>query len=275
MKVCVFGASGYVGASVYKRLEDISKIEVSGTYLEEPPLFDNLYKLDINEPESFSDYYKKEDPDVVVWSVMDGPNEHQLTDQGLMHLLTFLTPETKLIYISSDFVYSGGKGPYHEEDPISTLPDDHIFSTYTNAKVKAERLINNELSNYVILRAGPIYGENQIGRLDERTDEMSYHLRSGKSIAFRDDLIRTFVHVEDLVNVIVEMIQDVETGTFNTGTSTAKSFYQFMRETAEQMGYSPDLIEKESELEEADHEIPKDTSLNTEKISKRVKQNVR
>lgn len=271
MKVCVFGASGYVGASVYKKLEDINKIEVSGTYLEEPPLFDDLYKLDINEPESFSDYYKKVNPDVVVWSVMDGPNEHELTDQGLMHLLTFLTPATKLIYISSDFVYSEGKGPYRETDPISTLPDDHLFSTYTNAKVKAERLINNELSNYLILRAGPIYGENVIGKLDEPTDEMAYHLRAEKSIAFRDDLIRTFVHVEDLADIIVEMVQRGEKGTFNTGPSKAKSIYQFMSESAEKLGYSSYLIAKAPETEEADHEIPKDTSMVTEKISKIMK----
>lgn len=271
MKVCVFGASGYVGTSVYKKLEGIDGIEVNGTYLEEPPLFDDLYKLDINDPESFSDYYKKVNPDVVVWSVMDGPNEHELTDKGLVHLLTFLTPATKLIYISSDFVYSEGKGPYREEDPISTLPDDHLFSTYTNAKVKAERLINKELSNYLILRAGPIYGENLIGRLDERTDEMSYHLRAEKSIAFRDDLIRTFVHVEDLADIIVEMAQRDENGTFNIGPSKAKSFYQFMSESAEKLGYSTDLIEKASEAEEADREIPKDTSLVTEKISKKMK----
>ncbi|PAV31425.1 dTDP-4-dehydrorhamnose reductase [Virgibacillus profundi] len=275
MKVCVFGANGYVGASVYKSLRKIPSINVSGTYLREPSLFDELYKLDINEPESFSSYYKQENPDVVIWSVMDGPNEHMLTDQGLMHLLTFLTPETKLIYISSDFVYSDGKGPYDEEDSLSTLPDDHLFSSYTNAKIKAEHLINNELSNYVILRAGPIYGENQIGKLDDRTDKLSYHLRSDKSIAFRDDLIRTFVHVEDLASVITELVQNDVTGVYNTGQSESKSYYQFMRLMAEQLGYNPNFVEKESEYEKVDQEIPKDTSLITKKITEITKQKFR
>lgn len=271
MKVCVFGASGYVGASVYEKLKDVNDIDVSGTYLEDPALFDELVKLDINEPESFSNYYKAENPDVVIWSVMDGPNEHDLTDKGLMNLITFISPETKLIYISSDFVFSAGEGPHSEDDPLSTLPDDHIFSTYTNAKVKAERLINNELSNFVILRAGPIHGENLIGKLDEHTDKLSYHLRSGKSIAFRKDLIRTFVQVDDLADVVVKMAQRDVTGVFNTGPSTADSFYNFMRAEAEQMGYNPNLVEKASEYEEADQEIPKDTSLNTEKIHKTLK----
>ncbi|WP_235792466.1 sugar nucleotide-binding protein [Virgibacillus salidurans] len=275
MKVVVFGASGYVGTSVYKLLENQSDIEVVGTYLETKPVFDELHKLDINEPESFSDFFKKENPDVVIWSVMNGPNEYELTDQGLLHLITHLTPATKLIYISSDFVYSDGKGPYTEEDSLSTLPDDHIYSNYTNAKVKAERFIKNELSNYMILRAGPVYGENQIGKLDARTDELSYHLRSGQPIAFRGDLIRTFVHVEDLANTIAELVPKDITGIYNTGPSTNKSFYEFMSGMAEQLGYDASLVEKASEYEEADEEVPKDTSLVTEKITDIVNQRFR
>lgn len=275
MKICVFGASGYVGTSVYKSLESMEHLEVSGTYLDHTPIFDNLYKLDINEPESFSDFFKKESPDVVIWSVMNGPNEHVLTDQGLLHLITHLTPATKLIYISSDFVYSAGKGPYAEEEHLSTLPDDHIFSNYTNAKVKAERFIHNELSNYVILRAGPVYGENQVRKIDERTEKLFRQLDLGQPIAFRDDLVRTFVHVEDLANVIVEILEKEITGIFNVGPSEKLSFYEFMSGIADQFGYHSNLVKKASEYEEADQEIPKDTSLITEKISKTVNQNFR
>ncbi|MCC2250799.1 sugar nucleotide-binding protein [Virgibacillus sp. AGTR] len=165
MKVCVFGASGYVGSSVYKRFKAIPEITVSGTYLDEPAIVADLVKLDINEPESFSNYYKAMQPDVVVWSVMHGPQEHQLTEHGLLHLLTHLTPETKLVYISSDFVYSAGNGPYDEEDPATPLPDDHELSNYANAKVKAERFITNELTNYVILRVGLSMGKIRLAGL--------------------------------------------------------------------------------------------------------------
>ncbi|ASK62023.1 dTDP-4-dehydrorhamnose reductase [Virgibacillus phasianinus] len=275
MKICVFGASGYVGASVYQRLKDIPDATVAGTYLNEPALFDDLYKLDVNEPESFSNFYKSEKPDVVVWAVMSGPNEHKLTDQGLMHLLTHLTPQTKLVYISSDFVFSNGDGPYSEEDPLHNLPDDHSFSNYTNGKVKAERLIDREFSNYVILRAGPIYGENAVGKLDERTDRLSYHLRSTKPIEFRDDLIRTFVHIEDLTNVIEEMAFNDVKGVYHVGSASQQSFYQFMKATAREMGYDETLVIKESEEEAVDTEIPKNTTLNTEKIKEVTDQKFR
>lgn len=266
MKVCVFGASGYVGASIYDKLKQSSEADVVGTYLDEPALFDELYKLDVNEPESFSNFFKKEKPDVVVWAVMSGPNEHKLTDQGLMHLLTHLTPQTKLIYISSDFVFSSGNGPYSEEDPLSNLPDDHSFSNYANGKVKAERLIDKEFSNHVILRAGPIYGENAVGKLDDRTDRLSYRLSSNQTIDFRDDLVRTFVHIEDLTNVIEEMVFNDVTGAFHVGPDKQQSFYEFMKAIASEMGYDDTLVYKGSEEEEVDAEIPKNTSLKTDKI---------
>lgn len=275
MKVCVFGASGYVGASVYQLLKESADVNVVGTYLEDPAMFDDLYKLDINQPESFAHFFKREQPDTVIWSVMSGPNEHELTVQGLMHLMTFLTPETKLVYMSTDFVFTKGKGPYSEADTMSKLPEDHLYSNYTNAKVKAEHFIKNELINYAILRAGPIYGENKIGRLDDHTDKLAYHLRSGKPIAFHDDLIRTFVHVDDLANVIIELAQNNVTGTYHVGSERSQSLYEFMRETAEQLGYNMNLVEKESEQETVDQEIPKNTSLNTEKIKQITKQNFR
>lgn len=272
MKVCVFGANGYVGGSIYKMLKEMPDTNVTGTFLKEPTMFDDLYKLDVNQPESFSEFFKQTQPDIVVWSVMSGPNEHELTDQGLMHLITHLSPQTKLVYLSSDFVFSEGNGPYDEEDSLSKLPDDHLYSNYANAKVKAERFITKELSNYVILRAGPIYGENKIGKLDERTDELACHLHSGKTVAFRDDLTRTFVHVDDLADVILEFVQNDVTGVYHAGARESQSFYQFMRDKAEQLGYNKGLVEKESEKEIVDQEVPKNTSLNTEKITKIMKQ---
>lgn len=275
MKVCVFGANGYVGASVYQLLKETPDADVVGTYLENPAVFNDLDKLDINQPESFSAFYKQTQPDVVVWSVMNGPYEDELIHEGLTHLITHITPQTKLVYVSSDFVFTEGNGPYDEDAPMSKLPEDHKLSTYANAKVKAEYFISKELSNYVILRAGPIYGKNKIGKLDERTDQLKYQLRSGSTVAYRDDLIRTFVHIDDLANVVTEFVQNNVTGVYHAGPDKRYSFYEFMQQIAEQLGYHKDLVEKASEHEEADEEIPKNTSLKTEKIANVMKQTFR
>ncbi|QKY70528.1 sugar nucleotide-binding protein [Lentibacillus sp. CBA3610] len=275
MKVCVFGASGYAGASIYQILQETPNTEVTGTYLEDPAVFDDLYKLDVNQPESFSEFYKQTQPDVVVWSVMSGPYEDELIQEGLSHLITHLTPQTKLVYMSSDYVFTAGNGPYNEDDPISRLPEDHVFSTYANAKVKAEHFITQELTNYAILRAGPIYGENKIGQLDDRTDKLIAQLRLGKTVAYRDDLIRTFVHVNDLAMAVAEFVKNELTGIYHAGPDKRHSFYEFMQQMAEQLGYQGELVEEASQHEEADEEIPKNTSLSTDKIKDTTKQTFR
>src|SRR5699024_4781131 len=266
MKVCVFGASGYVGASVYKQLEKRPDVDVVGTYLTKPVMLDGLYKLDVNEPESFSRFYKNENPDVVIWSVMSGPDEYELMEQGFMHLLSHLTPDTKLVYMSSDLVFSDGNGPYEESDPISTLPEDHLYHNYVNAKVKAERFIDHERSNYVILRTGPVQGENIFGKLDAYTDKLSYRLRSGREVAFRDDLIRTFINVEELADIVEKMALNDVTGIYHVGHEQPMSFYTFMQQEANRLGYNADCVMKDSEYEAPDEGIPKNTSLHTEKI---------
>ncbi|HLR63676.1 MAG TPA: sugar nucleotide-binding protein [Lentibacillus sp.] len=275
MKVCVFGASGYLGASVYQLLKETPHTDVVGTYLKEPAAFDDLYKVDVNDPESFSEFYKETQPDVVVWSVMSGPDEDELIQEGLRHLITHITPQTKLVYVSSDFVFADGYGPYTEDDSTSKLPGEHVLSTYANAKVKAENFITQDLSNYVILRVGPIYGENKIGKIDEQTDQLASQLQLGKTEAFRDDLIRTFVHVEDLAKVMTEFVQNDVTGIYHAGPDKSHSFYEFMQQMAEQTGYHQELVEKAPEDEEVDKEVPKNIALNTEKISQVVKQTFR
>ncbi|ALX49840.1 sugar nucleotide-binding protein [Lentibacillus amyloliquefaciens] len=275
MKVCVFGASGYVGSSIYKLLKEDSAIDVTGTYLEDPAMFDDLNKLDINEPESFSEFYKQQEPDVVVWSVMSGPDEDELIQEGLQHIITHLTPQTKLVYVSTDFVFTEGKGPYAEDDPTSRMPDDHPLSTYANAKVKAEHFINRELLNYTILRAGPIYGENEIGQLDERTEKLLVPLRLKNTVAYRDDLVRTFVHVTDLAQAVIEFVKNDLTGTYHAGPDKSQSYYAFMVQMAEALGYHGDSVEQASEYEEVDKAIPKNTSLMTDKITNAIKQTFR
>lgn len=263
MKVCIFGASGYIGESVYIKLKENPSLQTIGTYLEseEGMQYEHFTKLDVNDPESFSTFYKEENPDVVVWSVLNGPKEHELTDQGLMHLITHLTPETKLVYVSTDLVFADGNGPYKPDDRISKLPNDHFLSVYANAKVKAERLIDNELINYAILRTGPVYGQNAAGKWDELLHDLFIHVREGKTVSYRDDLVRTFTPIEQLTKKIVQLVNTEQTGIFHVGEKEGRSFYHFMRSMAIERGDDPSRIKKSLEEEEPDHKLPKNTSL--------------
>lgn len=62
---------------------------------------------------------------------------------------------SKVIHISSDYVFSGDKAPpqpYFEDDPLDPL------SEYGRAKMDSEVAIRENASNYVIIRTGWLYG---------------------------------------------------------------------------------------------------------------------
>lgn len=242
MKICVFGGSGYVGASIYKRLQNEWGNSVVGTYRREPAFLD-MVQLDLNEPEKFSQFFKEEQPDIVIWAAMAGPKEYKLSDQGLIHLMTHLTPCTKLIYLSSDFVFSTGKGPYEEIDRLCLMPEGKIYSNYANAKVKAEKLIQQELTNYIILRTGPVFGLNAVGERDQHTKFLLDNLKANNPVQYRDDLIRTFIHIDDLSEVTSELARTNITGVYHVGREEPQSFYQFMKEQAEANDFNPELVE--------------------------------
>lgn len=273
MKVCVFGASGYIGSTIFTKLKTQSGLNLVGTTLDKTT-FQDIKQVDVNDPEAFSSFYKVEKPDVVIWSLMAGSTESNLSNQGLIHLMTHLEPSTKLIYISSDYVFSQGNGPYLEEDSFSVLPEDHALSNYANAKVKAEKFIQHELSNYLILRAGPVYGKNGLGRQDAQTRELVDALKNNRVIFGREDIIRTFVNVNDLATVIAELLTTTVSGVLHVGPEKSESYYEFMKARAIEYGYDPSLV-KIDVSKSTQINTPKNMALNTDKFRNVSRTNIK
>ena len=64
---------------------------------------------------------------------------------------------SRLIHISSDYVFSGQKGipqPYFEDDPVDPI------SAYGRSKVESEVAVRENSPNYIIIRTGWLYGFN-------------------------------------------------------------------------------------------------------------------
>lgn len=272
MKAVVFGSGGYVGASIYEALRNESKLQVLGVDLNEETK-ENTVQLDVNDPENFSQVYKEIQPDVIIWALMAGAEEHRLSDEGLLHLISHMTPSTKLVYLSSDYVFAKGKGPYSETDVLQLMADDHGMSTYANAKIKAERFIEKELSNFVILRSGPVYGKNARGKLDAHSEKLEETVARGVPAKFRDDLIRTFVHIEDLSKIVAEMALNDRTGIYHVGPGKQESFYGFMKNQAGLAGYDTELVKKEERKLEM--KLPQNTALLTERLRMITSQRMR
>ncbi|SDK16768.1 sugar nucleotide-binding protein [Sediminibacillus albus] len=266
MRISVFGADGYLGTSIYHLLKQEESNKVSGTCFREPRETEGMEHVDINQPEAFSLFYKKHQPDIVIWALMDMENEELLVAQGLTHVITHLTTQTKFIYLSSHDIFSEGEGPYNEDDHPKKLPEDNPKAAYTNAKIKAERIIQKQLNDYIILRTGPLYGKNRAGELDKRSLLLEESLAKGEPIEKSDDLIRTFTHIDDITTAIAELTKANLTGIFHAGPQQHVSYQSFYRKRAMELGYDPGMVKAQPE-KALPSDIPMDTSLDSTQLS--------
>lgn len=266
MKVLVLGASGFLGGHIYHSLlKDNHFKDVLGT--SKSSNREDLCKVDIIDENKFNELYREFNPDFVIWALMSGSDEEILIHKGLKHLLKMIDKRTKLIYVSTDGVFSSGGGCFDENAEPCYLDKKNPLSTYTNAKLDGEKMIQKEHQNYIILRTGPLYGQDLQGNWDSRILALHTALEKNKTYKRADNLFKTFVHVEDLASAIIELLSINYTGFLHVGPTTKESYYTFNRKIAKRLKLDNTLIEPNRiSINEARKKgIALDTSLNTAK----------
>ncbi|MDW0118369.1 sugar nucleotide-binding protein [Sporosarcina thermotolerans] len=272
MKVLVLGASGFLGGHVYHNLlKDNRFKEILGT--SKSSEIESLYNIDINDEKKFGEIYRNYNPDFVIWTVMGTVNEETLIHTGLKQLLNMMDQHTKLIYVSTDGIFSSGEGCFDECAAPSYLDTQNPLSSYTNAKLDGEKMIQKEHQNYIVVRTGPLYGQDSKGNWDSRVLALQSALLANKPYKRADNLFKTFVYVEDLANAIIELLSIDYTGFLHVGPKTKESYYTFSLRMAEKLKLDNTLLEPDRiPIKEAKKRgVSLDTSLNTVKCSTLLK----
>jgi len=162
MKVLVTGGSGLLGG----KLRDIlleNNYDVYTTYYPAYPTdTEKQYLLDITQKNDVDSVIKKITPDVIVHTAaltnVDECEIHKdLADniniQGTKNIAEVVkTIGSKLIYVSTDYVFDGKKGLYTEEDHV------HPINHYGVTKLKGEDVVRSIVDDCVIVRTSVIYG---------------------------------------------------------------------------------------------------------------------
>jgi dTDP-4-dehydrorhamnose reductase len=233
MKLLVLGATGFLGSKLLGLSTKHNNLAVYGTS-RQPNNKLNILQVDVTNNKSIEETVKFVNPDIVIWTLMDSQKETDLTDKGLVNLLSVINKETKLIYMSTDAVF-----------------------------VKAENLIRSRHSNHVIIRTGPIYGIDSNQNIEKRTLRIIKQIEKKHEIEVPSNLYRTFVDVEDLANAIFELSMIDYAGTIHCGPPQIESYYSFYKKRLEQLGQYIGLIRPYTIFKEEDPYISLDTSLNT------------
>ena len=230
MKVLVIGASGLVGSHCLRYLNE-KNIEVIGTYrnYQVPntfffdPSLENCFDF-LNEI-AFR-------PDTIIHCgaltnvdyCEDNPVEsYSLTVKSTERIVNYCKKnKSKLVYLSTDYVFDGLFGPYLETENTNPI------NVYGKHKMEAE-IIVQELGNFIIARITNVYGE------EDRSKNFLAHLISvvnsgvDKTFKLPFDQFATPVYAGDIAKMIYLLLLEEKSGIYNLSSTDYYNRYQLAK----------------------------------------------
>src|SRR3989338_2549699 len=197
--------------------------------------------IDITQGDSVNVFFKNHDFEWLIlfsaFTDVDGAEKQRGDKNGLCYLVNVggtanvvdacKSSNRKLIFISTDFVFDGSAGPYHEDDP--TGPDLKKVSWYGLTKIEAENYIRENLANFLILRIAYPYR----GRFTAKDDIAKRILRlhqNGQLYPMFTDQIITPTFIDDIAEAVKLLISSAQEGIFHLVSPRETTQFEFAEE---------------------------------------------
>jgi len=237
MKILITGSAGFVGKFIFNYLKSENQVYgISRRSSETTTHSFDISNIDISR------ILNEIAPDVIIHSAaltnVDYSEEHQ--DEawktnvfGTENLVKWCKEnDKKMIYISTDYVYSGEKNNYDEYSETNPV------NYYGKTKLEAENLVK-KLNNWVILRSTVIFGYDKLG-----TNFLMQMLNFKEPKKICDDQISNPTDVNVLCEYVRKIIEKNIKGLFvATGPETINR-YEFAILIADIFGLDKNLILK-------------------------------
>lgn len=161
--IVLFGASSMLGYSLFRARQEVHAY-VNGKTRRIPPGV--VGKIDLDDEASVRELFARINPATIIQcaGVCDVENcetspefAWRVNVEAMEILIRHAPPAARMVYCSSDHVFSGDTGPYDEHSPTDPL------SVYGRTRVAAEQLMLAR-PNTVIVRSGPWIGPSATGR---------------------------------------------------------------------------------------------------------------
>jgi dTDP-4-dehydrorhamnose reductase len=169
---------------------------------------------------------------------------------------------SKLIYVSTDYVFDGERGMYREDDQTSPI------NYYGESKLAGERFVREICPDSVIARTSVLYGQNPVRQnfVTWARDEM----KKGNKINIVNDQYTSPTLSSNLADMILS-IRD-QTGVFHTCGSERINRYDFTIKIAKSFSLDESLVNPITSNQLSwKARRPMDSSLDTSKVSQFAK----
>ncbi len=168
----------------------------------------------------------------------------QINVEGVKNIVNACKSYTrKLIFISTDFVFDGSRGPYAEED--ITGPDLTKVSWYGISKIQAEKSIQKSLNSSIILRIAYPYRAKFEGK-DDIAKRILRLYKNGKLYPMFDDQQITPTFIDDLEPAIDLLVSKNQKGIFHLASPALTTQYRFAKQLIKTFGTRSEGIKKGS-----------------------------
>ena len=241
MRVLIVGASGFIGQYLRQRLLAEPGYEVSGTYYSRKPTEQSAesapangrlswYHAEVTDQHRLAQVFQKVRPEAVVHLAAIADIGKAETDPQSATAVNVAGTENiadlcrlhdaKLVFLSSEYVFSGDRGHYKETD--IPQPETH----YGRTKWQAEQLVGDAAQRNSSLRTSLVYGWPPKGHRNLATLVIE-RLEAGIEFSGHTDMYRTPIYVEHLVEGIVRAVAGDHPGISHVAGADLVNMYQF------------------------------------------------
>jgi dTDP-4-dehydrorhamnose reductase len=227
MKVLVTGCGGQLGFDVAKRLQEENIECIAATRAE----------MDITNFAKTEEFILSKHPDCVIhcaaYTAVDKAEDDEAACRSVNSEATGCIARAcqkigaKLIYISTDYVFSGEGDKFYETDDAPSP-----LGVYGRTKLEGELLVKAALAKYFIVRISWVFGKN--GKNFIKT--MLRLAKTHDALTVVGDQIGSPTYTKDLAELLVKMAQTEKYGTYHATNEGICSWADFAKKIFELSG---------------------------------------
>lgn len=247
-RILIIGCNGLLGQALVNYYSKRKDVELHLASIEDQFVGNNQFtytKVDISKRNEVKKLFLDFFPDYVInaaaYTDVDGCEINRelawnINVNGVKHLVEGCRiVDAQLVHLSTDFVFDGQNGPYHEDDKPNPI------SYYGRTKFASENEIKIGGIPYLIIRTNVLYGI-QKGVKKDFVEWVIENLSAEKQINVVTDQWNNPTYVDDLVNGIALTIDKKKNGIYNIGGFEYLSRFDFALKIAKVFGLNENLI---------------------------------
>ncbi|MCH8546249.1 MAG: SDR family oxidoreductase, partial [Cryomorphaceae bacterium] len=232
--VLVTGANGLLGSAIFRLIKGQSRLGIYATGRGErrPSVPEDIPYMpcDLEDEKSVKVMLDKVKPDVIIHAAaMTQVDACEHSPEACMranvnatqYLLRHSSKGTRMVLVSTDFVFDGQKAMYRETDTPNPI------SVYGESKLMAEKEVINSGKSYAILRTMLVYGYAPKLSRSNIVLWVVDSLKNGKNINVVDDQFRGPTHVDNLAQACVLACDSDKVGIYHISSSDYINMYDF------------------------------------------------